>query len=596
MWSTVSSSNHYGYAVTVPRNSGPWSVRFAFCTQNPIDVAIVNPFNYADFECFSFPGFSTVISQIAMNRSDFLVIGSGVAGLYFALKVADRGKVCIVTKRGLSDSNTNLAQGGIASVFDPADSFDLHMDDTLASGSGLSRREVVELVVRDGPDRVRELMDFGVRFTVDGDHLSLGREGGHSFNRIVHCRDLTGQEIQTILERCAAEHPNIEMFPDHMAVGLITSRHLSDGSGGGEGVYGAYILDVANDRIETFSAKRTILATGGAGKVYLYTSNPDVATGDGLAIAYRAGAQIANLEFVQFHPTCLYHPDAKSFLLSEALRGEGGVLRREDGYAFMRDYHPQQDLAPRDIVARAIDREIKTTGAKCAFLDMTHLDAGLVRERFPNIGQRCLQFGIDMTRDPIPVVPATHYFCGGIDVDTQGRSSLKNLFALGEVSHTGLHGANRLASNSLLEAVVYACCAAEAIIADDTLRDEPDYEPRPWDERHVEDLTDTVIVDHDWDEARRVMWDYVGIVRNDARLEIALKRMRQLKDTVESLYWNCKLTQDILELRNIILVGELVIRSALARKESRGLHYTESYPETGDANLSDTVLQLDSST
>jgi L-aspartate oxidase len=529
-----------------------------------------------------------------MKQSDFLVIGSGVAGLFCALRIAERGTVYVVTKRGHSDTNTNLAQGGIAAVLGSDDSFDLHIQDTLECGAEICHEDVVDTVVRAAPECIGDLIDLGVEFTREGGELALGREGGHSANRIVHSEDRTGQAIQNVLIAQAIEHPNIRFFQNHMAVGLIKRRHLAPGQlPSAETVYGAYILDVDAGHIEPFAAKRTILASGGAGKVYLYTSNPDVATGDGIAMAYRAGARVANLEFVQFHPTCLYHPEAKSFLLSETLRGEGGVLRLENGHAFMAEYHPRRDLAPRDIVARAIDHEMKTTGAKCVYLDMTHLDASRVKRRFPNIYTRCLELGIDMTQVPIPVVPATHYFCGGVDVDTFGRTSINHLLALGEVSHTGLHGANRLASNSLLEAVVYARRASHILLSDKGSKDEPIPRVLAWDEEHTEVLLDSVIVDHDWDEARRVMWDYVGIIRNDRRLEIGLQRIKQLKDTVESLYWQCRLTQDLLELRNIILVGELVIRSALKRRESRGLHHTESYPERSDPFRGDTVIQID---
>lgn len=529
-----------------------------------------------------------------MNESDFLVIGSGVAGLLFGLKVADLGTVSIVTKRTRSDTNTNLAQGGVACVLSPSDSFGRHAADTIAAGAGLCRDDVVDLVVRGGPDRIRELAELGVGFTMDGDRLALGREGGHSASRIVHCKDFTGREIQRVLIERAVEHPNIRFYQNHMAVGLMCRRHLRDRSAGEGGhIYGAYILDVEEDRIEAFAAKRTVLATGGAGKVYLYTSNPDVATGDGIAMAYRAGARVANLEFVQFHPTCLYHPEAKRFLLSEALRGEGGVLRRLDGYAFMADYHPKRELASRDIVARAIDREIKTSGEKFVHLDLTHLDASFIKARFPQIHEQCGKLGIDITREPIPVVPATHYFCGGVDVDSYGRSTLANLLALGEVSHTGLHGANRLASNSLLEAIVFADRAAEFVHQDETFPSATVPEPTPWHENHTEVLMDSVIVDHDWDEARRVMWDYVGIVRNDTRLELALGRLLQIKETIEKLYWKCHLTQDLLELRNIVLVGELVVRSAASRRESRGLHFTESHPDRDDERFGgDTVLEI----
>ncbi len=529
-----------------------------------------------------------------MNTSDFLVIGSGLAGLLFAIEAAERGTVSVVTKREVADSSTRLAQGGIASVLDPKDSFDLHIQDTLNAGVGLCRREVVENVVREGPGCVDELMEFGVEFSKKGGKLALGREGGHSANRIVHHHDFTGREIERILLEHAAAHPNIRLYPNHMAVGLITERHLRrPGTAGERGVFGGYILDVDNDRIEIHASKRTILATGGAGKVYIYTSNPDVATGDGIAIAYRAGARVANLEFVQFHPTWLYHPMLKSFLLTEALRGEGGTLKRVDGHAFMPDYHAQKDLAPRDVVARAIDREMKISGAKHVNLDMTHLSREFLKARFPYVYKSCLDVGIDMAVEPIPVVPATHYFCGGVDVDSYGRTSLPGLFALGEVSHTGLHGANRLASNPPLEAAVFARRAARLVKEDEALRQEKIEDPLPWDEKHTETLVESVIIDHDWDMSRRLMWDYVGIVRSDRRLNIALGRILQLKKTVENLYWKCHLTLDLLELRNIVLVGELIIRSALARKESRGLHYTESYPNRDDVNYGrDTVLEI----
>ena len=525
-----------------------------------------------------------------MNKTDFLVIGSGIAGLLFALKAADRGTVRVVTKRGASDSNTSFAQGGIASVIDPKDSFEAHIQDTLRVGGGLCRTPIVETVVREGPVCIRDLIAYGVDFTREGQDLSLAREGGHSANRIVHFRDFTGQEIQRILLERVLAHRNIHVEENRMAVGLVTERHVRNRSAR-RGVYGAYVLDVEAGRIDGIAAKRTILATGGAGKVYIYTSNPDVATGDGIAIAYRAGARVANLEFVQFHPTWLYHPMAKSFLLTETLRGEGGVLRRPDGHAFMQDYHADRDLAPRDVVARAIDREMKSSGSKCVYLDMTHMGREELKTRFPYIYSSCMEVGIDMAVEPIPVVPATHYFCGGVDIDEWGRTSLPNLFALGEVSHTGVHGANRLASNSLLEAVVFARRAARLVCEDAGLAGEDIEDPAPWDEQHAESLTEPVILDHDWDESRRLMWDFVGIVRSDRRLEIALQRILQIRKTVEDLYWKCRLTQDLLELRNIVLVGELIIRCANERRESRGLHYTESHPEPDDRFLRDTVIE-----
>jgi L-aspartate oxidase len=526
-----------------------------------------------------------------VRQSDFLIIGSGVAGLSVALNLAEHGIVHIVTKKDLTDSNTNLAQGGIASVFDPGDSFELHARDTLLAGAGLCRREVVDLVVREGPERIRDLRTLGVPFTTTGGTLSLGLEGGHSRNRIVHCHDLTGREVERHLVDAVLAHPQIEVFRHHMAVNLIGDRHLRVPAGGSDAaIHGAYVLDAGSGGIDAFSARRTILATGGAGKVYLYTSNPDIATGDGIAMACRAGARVANMEFVQFHPTCLYHPQVRSFLLSEALRGEGGRLIDEGGAAFMERYSEARELAPRDVVARAIDAEMKRTGAQCVYLDMTHKPGPFLEERFPHIFRTCFDLGIDMRTEPIPVVPATHYFCGGVDVDTHARASVRNLLAVGEVSHTGLHGANRLASNSLLEALVFAKRAHDGALLDFT-RGQSAPEPMPWEEEATGESIEGVILEHDWDEARRLMWDYVGIVRSDQRLTLARDRMRALSETVHSLYWNSRVSQDLLELRNIILVGELIIRSALSRRESRGLHYTESHPDRDDEHfLHDTIL------
>ncbi len=525
-----------------------------------------------------------------MKTSDFLIIGSGIAGLSLALRLAERGRVNIVTKRDPSDSNTNLAQGGIASVFKQGDSFELHVEDTLGAGAGLCRRDVVEFVVREGPDRIRDLISMGVPFSRNRGELDLGLEGGHSRNRIVHCADLTGKAVEQTLLDAVNCHPDIEVYQHHMGVNLICERHLEQNPGGAAAVYGAYVLDELSGGVVPFAAQRTFLATGGAGKAYLYTSNPDIATGDGLAMAYRAGAQIANLEFVQFHPTCLYHSEMTSFLLSEALRGEGGRLIRTDGTTFMERYHDRRELAPRDIVARAIDNELKTSGDACVYLDLTHLESAFIEQRFPNIFKTCFGLGIDMRTDPIPVVPATHYFCGGVDVDANGKASVDNLYAVGEASHTGLHGANRLASNSLLEALVFAQRSADAAL-EGFERGRVTGTPKPWEEEGTEDLKDSVILEHDWNVARQIMWDYVGIVRSDHRLEIAKKRIDQLRETVVSLYWNCRLTRDLLELRNIILVGKLIIECALRRKESRGLHFTESYPYRDDDNYAaDTIV------
>jgi L-aspartate oxidase len=527
-----------------------------------------------------------------VKQSDFLIIGSGIAGLSLALNLAEHGSVHVVTKKEPVDSNTNLAQGGIASVLDPDDSFDMHARDTIAAGAGLCRAEIVEMVVSEGPARIRDLLELGVPFAREGGRFALGLEGGHTRKRIVHCKDLTGREVEQRLLDAVRAHENVEVFPYHMAVDLIQGRHLEalGAAQAADGVFGAYVLSVQTGRVTAFAARRTILATGGAGKVYLYTTNPDIATGDGLAMAYRAGARIANLEFVQFHPTCLHHPDVKSFLLSEALRGEGGWLIRRDGERFMERYDARAELAPRDIVARAIDSEMKHTGDPCVYLDMTRRDGAFLAERFPHIYERCAALGIDIRRDPIPVVPATHYFCGGIDVDAFGRASVPNLLAVGEVSHTGLHGANRLASNSLLEALVFAKRTHDGLVGD-LDRSAPAPRPRPWSGEGAGELEQAVILEHDWDEARRVMWDYVGIVRSDQRLAIARRRMRALAETVHALYWNCRVTQDLLELRNIILVGERIVESAMRRRESRGLHFTESHPERDDERFQrDTVL------
>jgi len=523
-----------------------------------------------------------------VKTTDFLIIGSGIAGLSLALGLSHHGRVTLVTKKTPADSNTNLAQGGIATVWDAGDDFSLHVEDTLRVGGGLCHRDVVEEVVREGPERVRDLLTLGVPFTVGEDgKLALGLEGGHSRNRIVRCDDLTGRAVEATLLSAVADEPNVEMLDYHMAVDLITARHLEIPAP--DGVYGAYVLDSQTGEVMAIRSRRTVLATGGAGKVYRYTTNPDIATGDGVAMAYRAGARIANLEFVQFHPTCLFHPDVKAFLLSEAMRGEGGKLLRHDGARFMPAYDDRAELAPRDIVARAIDAEMKRHGDECVYLDMTHLDRGALEKRFPNIYQRVRELGIDMSCDPIPVVPATHYFCGGVDVDLDGKTSVANLFAVGEVSHTGLHGANRLASNSLLEALVFARRAFHAI-RDTT---EPAGPPRalPWDKQGTDEAPSAVILEHDWDEARRVMWDYVGIVRSDQRLRIARERMLALENTVHALYWNSRVTQDLVELRNIILVGRLIVACARSRRESRGLHFTESYPHSAATLARDTVIE-----
>jgi L-aspartate oxidase len=523
---------------------------------------------------------------------DYLVLGSGVAGLSFALEAARHGRVTMVTKRSRTDSATNWAQGGIAAVLDPKDSFEAHVRDTLGTGGGLSHRDIVEMVVRGGPDRIRELMELGARFSErqEGKGLDLTREGGHSARRVVHAGDITGEEVQRVLVDAAAASPNIEIIENHMAVDLVEASRF----GGESRVVGAYVLDEVSGEVHTYLARATVLATGGAGKVYLYTSNPDVATGDGVAMAYRAGAEISNMEFFQFHPTCLFHPDAKSFLISEALRGEGGRLRLADGRAFMADHHEMKDLAPRDVVARAIDYEMKRRGDDCVYLDMTHESADFLVERFPNIHARCLNYGIDMTTTPIPVVPAAHYLCGGVWVDAEGGTTLDGLWAVGEVTCTGLHGANRLASNSLLEGMVYG--HRTAIAARSAIRNAPtpsSLRAPDWDAGKAVPSDEAVVVSQNWDEIRRFMWNYVGIVRTDRRLRRASRRIGMLQEEIREYYWAHLVNRDMLELRNIADVAELIIRCASARKESRGLHYNLDYPHSGEEWRGDTRVSKD---
>ena len=528
------------------------------------------------------------------NIWDFLIIGSGVAGLTFALKVAEFGSVAIITKEGVMDSNTSLAQGGIASVFDELDSFDLHIQDTLASGDGLCNREVVEKVVKNGPDRILDLIKLGVNFNLEENgqpaskkpRLDLGREGGHSKSRIVHAQDMTGKELERVLVEHVDRHANITVFENHIAIDLITrSTRMKRGvvtTAHEDTCCGAYVLEKQTNRVKTFSAQITLLATGGAGKVYLYTSNPDIATGDGIAMGYRAGAALANLEFVQFHPTCLYHPDAKNFLISEAVRGDGGVLVDDAGNPFMQRYDSKKDLACRDVVARAIDTELKKSGADSVFLDISHRETGFIRQRFPNIYRRCMELGIDMTAEPIPVVPAAHYMCGGIATDTEGRTDIKQLYAIGETACTGLHGANRLASNSLIEALVYAHSAADRAIQDLKSVDLETVQPPEWDEVGTTDSDEGIMVSHNWDEIRRLMWNYVGIVRSNKRLARARRRIDIIQKEIQEYYWNFKVAPDLIELRNIATVAELIIKCASYRKESRGLHYNIEYPQKND--------------
>ena len=531
------------------------------------------------------------------KQTDVLVIGSGLAGLLFALKVAPHASVTILTKRQRIQGSTRWAQGGIAAAWLDEDSWQDHVQDTLVAGGNLCRREVVEHALKEAHVRVQELIDRGVifdRLESDPSRYSLHKEGGHSQRRILHSKDLTGAEIMRALLEQVDQHANIQIVEHCMAVDLITegsiARRKNELPPVPDRVVGCYALHTQSGEVSTFSAKIVALCAGGAGKVYLYTSNPDVATGDGMAMAWRAGAQIANMEFVQFHPTCLYHPDARNFLISEALRGEGGRLRLRNGERFMKRYDERLELAPRDIVARSIDSELKRTGEECVYLDMSHLEPEVIKRKFPNIYKNCLNFGIDISTDLIPVVPAAHYFCGGVRTDLNAESSIENLFAIGETSCTGLHGANRLASNSLLEAAVFAHHGAQTVIERLPTIAWADSVPS-WDPGTASEPDEQVVITQIWDEIRRFMWNYVGIVRTSRRLRRAKNRIDLVREEIHAYYWDFKLTGDLVELRNIATVAEMVVECGLRRRESRGLHFTRDYDSPDPRFLQDTVIQ-----
>ncbi|NOU01091.1 MAG: L-aspartate oxidase [Gallionella sp.] len=521
-----------------------------------------------------------------MLRFDTLIIGSGLAGLTLAIKLAEQQKVAIITKKSLLDGASGWAQGGIAAVLSADDSLDAHVQDTLTAGAGLCDEAATRYVVEHGKLSIDWLIEQGVPFTKDsssGMGYHLTREGGHSRRRIIHAADATGHAVQETLATRVLKHPNITVLEHHMSVDLITSKKLNLP---GNFCYGVYALNTASDEVVTIAASNTILATGGTGKVYLYTTNPDTATGDGIAMAWRAGCRIANMEFIQFHPTCLYHPHAKSFLISEAVRGEGGILKLPDGKRFMPNHDERAELAPRDVVARAIDFEMKKHGLDCVYLDISHQPEKFLQEHFPNIYARCMDLGIDISKEAIPVVPAAHYTCGGVVADIHARTDVKNLYAVGETSYSGLHGANRLASNSLLECLVFADAAVKDILS----KPRQNIPKLPaWDESRVTDADEQIVISHNWAELRHFMWDYVGIVRTNKRLQRAQHRIQLLQDEINEYYANFHISSDLLELRNLVMNAELIVQSALLRHESRGLHSSKDYPDL-QTNPQPTIL------
>lgn len=511
-----------------------------------------------------------------MQKFDVLILGSGLAGQSAALRLADHCKVALVSKRRLEDSASGQAQGGIAAVLDSQDSIEAHIRDTFVAGAWLNDQKATRFVVENGRHAIDWLIEQGVPFTKDASGYHLTREGGHSARRVIHVADATGMAVQDTLIRKVRAHPNIAVLEDHIAIDLITGAKLGMPE---NRCFGAYLLNNRSGEVVTLGAPNTLIATGGAGKVYLYTTNPDTSTGDGIAMAWRAGCRVANMEFIQFHPTCLYHPQAKSFLISEAVRGEGGLLKLPDGTRFMPEHDERGELAPRDIVARAIDFEMKKRGLDCVYLDISHKGEDFIRSHFPNIYARCLELGIDITRQPIPVVPAAHYTCGGIVCDLRGRTDLTGLYVAGEASCTGLHGANRLASNSLLECVVFA----EAAVNDMLSNPAPQLPSLPqWDESRVSDADEEVVISHNWDELRRFMWDYVGIVRTNKRLKRALHRIRLLTREIDEFYANFRVSHDLIELRNLVQTADLIVRCAMQRRESRGLHFSRDFPQMAE--------------